>query len=256
MSLLKPEKTALLSLIIIFVISSLSIILIGKENYWFSKVLHFHTVLSSAEGLNTGTKVTISGLKAGKITSLTPTANSEIRVDFIVFKDHEYRITKDSYIQVHRNFLLGEKKIILQPGKKKEVLKEFSYIKNKPVLDLVDLISPKKINKLVLKIENMTQLLNRSVIVLERMDNKLIKSNLITNTLRDTRKVLHPFKKSNKEIKELITTTHKLSKKLDKNSAMTDDIELALKEMITTLKALQQTWILEDHVQKVKEEKK
>ena len=76
---------------------------------WFTKKIHFETNLDNAEGIHPGTVVQMSGLRAGDVTEIELLNTERVRIKFKVLEHFAARVRKDSYVQVIRPFVIGEK---------------------------------------------------------------------------------------------------------------------------------------------------
>jgi hypothetical protein len=95
--------------------------------------------------------------------------------------------------------------------------------------------------------------------MLERIDDKMLKSNLVektltaaNKTLAHTDKILGPVAKREVLLEQALDNLNALSSEMAKNPTFAKDLIGTLKEVTTTLKAIQKTWFLKGHVEDVK----
>lgn len=270
----RSEKKAIIGIVISLVLFASSIIYVGQKNFWFSSVVNYKTIIRDAQGLRKGAAVSLKGIRAGEITSLSVNKNDEIEVNFLVNSAMAKRIRVGTRALVVRSFLIGEKRIDLSLGAKENpMIPQGGTLESIETKELTEIISGRNLNPMITQIENvgtkLDSLLNSLGPTLKNVDQAaksitstvdiahLVKRDLLDNklakkTLQDTRSFLKPFKNKSDTVEELIDSAHKLAMEIGQNPNLTKDVTLTLKEAITTLKAIQKTWLLKSHVEDVK----
>lgn len=89
---------------------------VAYKKGWFSSKVPLQATFESAEGLHIGTKVQISGLRAGAVTSVDLLSNNKVRLRFSVLEKFSSKIRKDSLVHVIRPFVIGEKVLEISVG--------------------------------------------------------------------------------------------------------------------------------------------
>lgn len=114
---------------------------------WFSRKVSYETNLDNAEGIHPGTVVQISGLRAGEVSEVELLSNEQVMVRVKVLEKFSQRVKEDSQIQVVRPFLIGEKVLDLSIGSDEaKTIAEGGTIGSRPSVDLMDLVSGKRMN--------------------------------------------------------------------------------------------------------------
>lgn len=252
------EKKAILGVTAVLVFFTFSILFIGKKNFWFSSITHYKTIIKNAEGLQVGADITISGFRVGKVTSLKVDEENNILLDLGIYSEMAHKIKKGTKSKVLSSYLIGKKKIALIPNTKQILqLEEFGTINSLDTQNLTDIVSSENISDAFMRLDSLTKNIETSLNSMgklsEVINTKLIKTNLLQSTLKDTKAFIGPFKANSKRLEELIVLVHSLASEINKNPDMTKNVATALQEAIITLKAIQKTWILENHVKKIKE---
>jgi|GEM_PF-1829127 len=80
----------------------------------------------------------------------------------------------------------------------------------------------------------------------------MVGNGLLTETLRNTNKILSPVAKREQLLESTLNNINTLMNELAKEPTFAKDILSMLKEVNITLKAIQKTWILKGHVEDVK----
>ncbi len=165
MSFNHPEKKALISIIITTVIFSAAVLYIGKKNYWFSTVVKYKTLISDADGLRAGAKVSLKGIMVGEVTKLKVNEDEKIEVNFIIYSSMSSKIRKGTQALIVRSFLIGEKRIDLHLGPKtNDVIPHGGVLEGVDSREITDIISGKNLSPIITKMEkvgaNLDKLLN------------------------------------------------------------------------------------------------
>ena len=114
---------------------------------WFSRKFEYHTTLENAEGIHPGTVVQVSGLRAGEVADVELVSSEKVMVRFKVLEKFANRVRTDSRVQVIRPFVIGEKVLDLSIGSVNEkLIPEGDVVPSRPSVDLMDLVSGKRMN--------------------------------------------------------------------------------------------------------------
>jgi phospholipid/cholesterol/gamma-HCH transport system substrate-binding protein len=280
------EKKAFLGVFVVSLIFLISIFIIGRKNLWFENKNTYTTVVSSADGLSVGSLVTLSGLRVGEVSALEVDSNNKILVHFTVKESLTEKMHSGTIAKVIRSFVIGEKKINLIPGPPDNpLLKNGAMVEGEDSTEITDLISGEKIGQILKRLEGLTQGLDRWSEGLAKgmakmnpedltaiyqkmnptMDNlnllaqdgrklvrevrqQIFKEEKIGKVLTNTNKVLAPLAQREQLMEHVLDNLQVISDELKANPKFTSKIISTLKEVEITLKAIQKTWILEDHV--------
>lgn len=118
---------------------------IAIKQSWFESRVSYYTEIEKAEGVFPGTKVKISGLKAGRVEEVS-LEGDKVRVKLSVLKSFSSRIKKDSEITVSRPFIIGEKIFDITSGSEASPsLEAGSKIPTTHSFDLTELMDPRNI---------------------------------------------------------------------------------------------------------------
>ncbi len=278
----KLEMKALISVLVVLLLFGVSIIYIGNKNHWLTPTVSFKTTVSDGDSLRVGGKVTLAGLRVGQISKLDVDEDNRIEVHFEVYKTKANKIIKDTKARIVRAFLIGEKSIDLLPGAKGgEILKPGTTLEGIDSMELPDLIAGKNMGQIFSKVEGIGSGVNKLFEAITHFSSNVSKeeitqtwkllpplltsttnltkqlsdNKLAQKTLKDTRAVLGPLSKNPDKIENLLMETNRLVQGLAKNPKFAEEISVALKEVIVTLKAAQKTWLLEGHVKDLKKKK-
>ena len=273
------EKKAFFAVFVTIIAAVFATFYIGKENLWFEPKHVFYTVIEDADGLYPGSLVTMSGLRVGEVEKLSVNEDNKIEVMFTVRTTLAHKIRSDSVAKVIRSFMIGEKRIEITPGSlSKEVISNFGSIKGVGSRELTDLLSGRNISDMS---EKMEKFLTKMDVFLEMLSGiksedlektskiiyptlhhinqiaMVLKKDLIdTKTLQKSvvsfESIATPVAERQDMIQSVLNNTTRISEELEANKRFTSTIGLALDELIVTLKALQKTWVLEDHVNELK----
>ena len=255
------EKKAIIGIVIVIFFFTFSVLYIGNKNFWFSSITHYKTLIKNAEGLRSGADITISGFIVGKVINLKVNDDNKIEVDLGVYSEMAHKINKGTKAKVLSSYLIGQKKISLIPNPlKTDRLEKNGIILSSDTQNLTDMISSENISDAIMRLDKLTTNIETSLGSMgklsEAVNSKLIKNKLIQSTLKDTKLFIRPFKNNSKKVNELLVLAHSLANEINKNPNMTRNVATALQEAIITLKAIQKTWILENHVEKLKNKEK
>ncbi|MEI7973094.1 MAG: MlaD family protein [Bdellovibrio sp.] len=137
----------------IFVLSTVVGILlvlfsVALEQGWFDGKQFYRAQFENGEGIRPGTQVQISGLRVGKVTDVRLLADGSVQLSFYVFSKYVDRLREDSFAQMIRPFVIGEKVMDIRLGTESlPVLSPHSQIPSKESVDLMSLFGGKNLNE-------------------------------------------------------------------------------------------------------------
>jgi phospholipid/cholesterol/gamma-HCH transport system substrate-binding protein len=95
---------------------TLGIYIIGSQKNLFNPVFRMKTIFTDVSGLKVGNNVRFSGINVGTIDNISITSDSTVKVEFIVQKEVQKFIRKDSRASIGSEGLMGDKVLIIMPG--------------------------------------------------------------------------------------------------------------------------------------------
>lgn len=117
-----------------------------KSSKMFADVVRYHTYMRTAQGISTDTAVNISGIDAGKVSSLEIDDFNRIHIHFFVYKDFQKLLRTDSKGELNKLSLIGNAVIIIKAGSADKPILEDGAIVNieEPVTtdDLIAGVTP------------------------------------------------------------------------------------------------------------------
>ena len=98
------------------VIFILAVYYIGNKRQMFGKTEHLTAIFTNVSGLKLGNNVRYSGINVGTIDNITITSDTTVQVEFIVQKEVQKFVRKDSRAGIGSEGLMGDKVLIITPG--------------------------------------------------------------------------------------------------------------------------------------------
>lgn len=118
-----------------------SVFFIGAENNIFSRTFNVAAVFRNVEGLKEGDNVWLSGVKIGTVTDVRILSQGKVVVKLALKNDQHHFITKDAVASVGSDGLVGNKLVVIRPGKSNEVLQETDTLNTNSPTDTQELIN-------------------------------------------------------------------------------------------------------------------
>ncbi len=147
LKLTKYERIAGIFLLGAIIGSIAATIGVAAKKGWFSRKISYETILENAEGIHPGTLVQMSGLRAGEVSDVELLNSEKVLVRIKVLDKFSVRVKSDSFIQVLRPFLIGEKVLDLTIGSEEAaVVSDGGSIASHASMDLMDLVSGRRMN--------------------------------------------------------------------------------------------------------------
>ena len=147
----------------LFVLGSiLGVVLTGVsvaiKQGWFEPKIPYVTFFENAEGLRPGTDVRMAGLSAGSVEDVELLDNNRIKVSFYILGKFHAKVKKDSKAQLIRPFIIGDRVLEVSVGTSSlPVLAENSELSSEESVDLMTLVSGKKMGTYLAKITGMME---------------------------------------------------------------------------------------------------
>jgi ABC-type transporter Mla subunit MlaD len=264
-----------------FGIFGLIILLAGMRQGWFSSTESYLIHFETGEGVVVGTPVSISGLKAGSVTSVELNSHNKVVVKIKIQSKFAEHIREDSKAILGRPFIIGEKAISLTPGlKDKKILPCDSVIIGEESLELTDLLSG---GRLTPYFATFSKLLEQMRLVIDGGGgpNAVTLVDVYTQTFKalksvealgkdigsirkdfimaaETQKLMHDLAASSAHISPLLVETQKtlpaVTQLTTQLTGLMPQLTKTLTETTFTLQALQRSFVLSGGVKTLKRE--
>lgn len=154
----KFERVAGLFVLLAIVGSLVTALSVAIKQGWFENKVKYQTVFNSADGIHNGTTVLMAGIRAGGVEDIELLGNNKIKVTFYVIGKFQNRLRSDSRAQLIRPFIIGDRVLELTVGSDTATLvKEGAMIPSEETLDLMTLMSGKKLGNSLEKISGMLE---------------------------------------------------------------------------------------------------
>ena len=119
--ILQPKDTKNLLLTGLFItfliiVTSISIMMISKEQKIFGEKITLETIVHNAQNIKVGSVVQLKGIKAGKVTQVDFLNINTIKVTFEVDKEFQKWIKKDSHVAFKTQGVLGDRYLEILGG--------------------------------------------------------------------------------------------------------------------------------------------
>lgn len=125
---------------------------------WFDSKTNYYVVFENADGIRQGTIVQMSGLKAGAVEQVELTSDNRIKVKFYILSRYQDRIRANSFVQLIRPFIIGERVLDLEVGSLNlDVMPPESVIASMESMDLMSIMGGKNMNTYLGRMADMMQ---------------------------------------------------------------------------------------------------
>lgn len=118
-----------------------SVFFIGAENNIFSRTYDVAVIFKNVEGLKEGDNVWLSGVKVGTVTGVQIAEQGKVVVTLSLKNNQHQFITKDATASVGSDGLVGNKIVVIRPGKSSEAIAENDTINSLSPTDTQELIN-------------------------------------------------------------------------------------------------------------------
>jgi phospholipid/cholesterol/gamma-HCH transport system substrate-binding protein len=119
----------------------MSVFLIGSENNIFSRTFDISAVFKNVEGLKEGDNVWLSGVKIGTVTDVKIASQGKVIVKLSLKNNQHEFITRDATASVGSDGLVGNKIVVIRPGKSMEAIEEEDTINTLSPTDTQELFN-------------------------------------------------------------------------------------------------------------------
>ena len=250
---------------------------------WLESKVEVKTHLKTGLGLREGTNVLLSGVTVGEISRIQVLGFDQVVVEMKIRKSAARTIYQDGVAQVMRPVAIGEKQINIIPGAKSDApIKDGDIIQGRDSRELVDMLSAGEFGNYLKTFDQLAQLLSRITDALAgetgegdlarsikevyptlksvqslsqnvehlapNIDQALKNVTIMSQEVTDLkRKVL-----GTSDMKTVLTTMADVTPKLKK---MLDTMDEVLKELVITLKGMQESFLFKGGSRKARQER-
>ena len=124
---------------------------------WFETKVYYTTSFENADGIHQGTMVQIAGLRAGSVEDIELLKNKRIKVGFYVLNKYRDSVKEDSTVQLIRPFIIGDRVVDVSVGdENSKILADNGLVKSEETMDLMTIMSGKKIGSYLNKLSQVT----------------------------------------------------------------------------------------------------
>jgi phospholipid/cholesterol/gamma-HCH transport system substrate-binding protein len=111
---------------------------IGKQKNLFGDTIRVKAVFETVGGLKVGNNVRLAGITIGTVDNIELLSDTSVLVEMLIEKDAQKFIKKDAVARVGADGLMGDKTIVITPGKstQTEIVKNNAYLRSKAPLDV------------------------------------------------------------------------------------------------------------------------
>jgi phospholipid/cholesterol/gamma-HCH transport system substrate-binding protein len=119
----------------------ISIFFIGSENNIFSRTFNVAAVFKNVEGLKEGDNVWLSGVKIGTVTGVQIVSQGQVIVSLSLKHNQHQFITEDATASVGSDGLVGNKIVVIRPGKSQAMIEDGDTINTHSPADTQELFN-------------------------------------------------------------------------------------------------------------------
>jgi phospholipid/cholesterol/gamma-HCH transport system substrate-binding protein len=118
-----------------------SVFFIGSENNIFSRTFNVAAVFKNVEGLKEGDNVWLSGVKIGTVTDVEIVSQGQVIVSLSLKHNQHQFITEDATASVGSDGLVGNKIVVIRPGKSQAMIDDGDTINTNSPTDTQELFN-------------------------------------------------------------------------------------------------------------------
>jgi phospholipid/cholesterol/gamma-HCH transport system substrate-binding protein len=119
----------------------ISIFFIGSENNIFSRTFNVAAVFKNVEGLKEGDNVWLSGVKIGTVTGVQIVSQGQVIVSLSLKHNQHQFITEDATASVGSDGLVGNKIVVIRPGRSQAIIEDGDTINTHSPTDTQELFN-------------------------------------------------------------------------------------------------------------------
>jgi phospholipid/cholesterol/gamma-HCH transport system substrate-binding protein len=119
----------------------ISVFFIGSENNVFSRTINIAAVFRNVEGLKEGDNVWLSGVKIGTVSDVAIASEGRVVVQLALKHEQNRFVQRDAVALIGTDGLVGNKIVIIRPGKSGQIISEEDTINTVSPTDTQDLMN-------------------------------------------------------------------------------------------------------------------
>ena len=163
------ERVAGLFVIIFIVTGIAGAVAVAVKRGWFAPTITLVTEFENADGVHSGTEVLVAGLRAGAVERVELLESNKIRVTFSLLEKFRPRIKEDSYAQLVRPFVIGERVLELTVGSKESPeIADGATMTSHETVDIMTILSGRRLGEYL---EGMHGMMNNMKILVQAFAN-------------------------------------------------------------------------------------
>jgi phospholipid/cholesterol/gamma-HCH transport system substrate-binding protein len=144
----KFERVAGLFVLVAIIGFVVAMATVAIQQGWFEQKVYFVTKFQNVDGVHPGTNVQMAGLKAGSVEEVELLSNNIIQVRFYVLGKFSNRVKEDSYAQLIRPFIIGDRVLELSVGADDaKPLQANAVIPSHETIDLMSIFSGRNLHQ-------------------------------------------------------------------------------------------------------------
>lgn len=152
----KYERVA--GFFVLFVVTGSAVISLSVaiKQGWFEPKINYATIFDNGDGIHSGTVVQMAGLRAGAVDDVELQKDNKVKVKFYVLGKFQDKIKEDSRAILVRPFVIGERVLEVTVGSEdSKLLAEKNLVKSEETIDLMTLMSGKKLGNYMAQMSEM-----------------------------------------------------------------------------------------------------
>lgn len=206
-----------------FIVIAFSIISLGGDRWFFSKKSVIYVDFSEAQGLASGSVVSLAGLTIGNVTDLDLTSETnKVRVSLKIEDKYLNKLTTEATAELRTQGALGDKyvMIITRPGEG-QVLQSGAVLQTQTAKDIFGVISERgqeadKVFEIIKEVHQLTRTLNEQNRVESMIKNFHEASSEMKATAKETRLLISSLRNdSGPKLTDSVTKLDRILTKID-----------------------------------------
>lgn len=250
----KFERVAGLFVLFAIVGSLVAALSVAVKQGWFETKIMYQTVFENADSIHAGTLVQMAGLRAGSVEDIELLGDNKVKLTFYVLGKFRDRIKEDSRAQLVRPFVIGDRVLEITVGSDlSPVMKENAMIISEETIDLMTLMSGKKLGTSLAKISDLLANLqfvveafldkNRTqsmIRIFDKLDPFLGNMNTMTNEVTKLSKQLNHGENLKKTLAQTVVLTQELNHIIPEMNKQNPDFGKNIGELTQSLSQMTQ----------------
>ena len=173
------------------VLFMLSMLYLGREENMFSKTFTVHAVFKNVEGLQSGDNVWLSGVKIGQVHDVDIVADGMVIVEMMLKENQNQFITRDATASVGSDGLVGNKLVVIRPGKSRVPIQDNDTLNSMSPADTQEVLNvAKEVGDNTKEITDDLKLITRKIAHGDGIVGEILNDGEIVDDLRTSVKML------------------------------------------------------------------